>query len=251
MTKLANTNTAVETAKAVLTDLDSDRPSSTADTKRTAEEDARLLALHNSFKPIWLTPTITIGPWFPSDREASVEYLNNDRIQPFIWGPPYPYKLEHADFWLSTEMRLERVTDKGTPLDFCIRDMTRGGKAIGGIAVASESDENLDDGDTGYWLAPEYHGLGIMSKALRLLLHRVSMLELGKRKFNAFVCLGNIPSRRVLEKAGFKILEKEKNTTVVKNGVEMPLWTLRLYVTDEEVGNWQVEPEAMPLASLV
>ncbi|KAI1317415.1 hypothetical protein EDD11_008479 [Mortierella claussenii] len=251
MTEVANTNIAVETAKAVLTDLDSTRSSLTTDTKRTAEGDASLLALHNSFKPIWLTPTITVGPWFPSDRKASVEYLNDDRIHPYIWGPPYPYKLEHADFWLGTEMRLERVTDKGTPLDFCMRDMARGGKAIGGLAVTNQSDEKLDEDDTGYWLAPEYHGQGLMSKALRLMLHRVSMLEVGKRKFNAHVCLGNVASRRVLEKAGFKILKKEKHTTVVKNGVEMPLWTLRLYVTDEEVENWQVESEATPLASLV
>ncbi|KAF9132765.1 hypothetical protein BGW39_011347 [Mortierella sp. 14UC] len=221
---------------------------------RTPEEHARLLALHNSFKPVWLTETITLGPWLPSDRETLVEYLNDARIHSYLCGPPFPYTLKDADFWLG--MRVDRMTEKGTLLDFCVRDMAKGGKAIGSLAVTDVSDDKLDGDDTGYWLAPEYHGQGLMSKALRMMLHRVSMVEVGKRKFNAHAFLGNYGSRRIMEKIGFVVQQEadeegKKLQRVVKNGAEIAMWTLRLYVTDEDVERWEVVPEATPLASLV
>lgn len=117
-------------------------------TERTPEEHARLLALHNSYPPIWLTPTITLGPWFPTDRETLVEYLNDARIYSYLCGPPFPYTLQDADFWLG--MKIDRMTEKGTPLDFCFRDMSRGGKAVGSIAMSNGSDDVLTGDDIGY-----------------------------------------------------------------------------------------------------
>ncbi|KAG9062556.1 hypothetical protein KI688_005471 [Linnemannia hyalina] len=219
-------------------------------TKRTPEEHARLLALHTSYPPIWLTPTITLGPWFPTDRETLVEYLNDARIHSYLCGPPFPYTLENADFWLG--MQVDRMTEKGTPLDFCFRDMSRGGRAVGSIAVSNGSDDILTGDDIGYWLAPEYHGQGLMTKALRLLLHRVSMVEAGKRKFNAHAFIGNYASRRIMEKVGFVVQEGEGwERTVVKNGKEIRMWVLRLSVSDEDVEKWELVEEAEPLDSLV
>ncbi|KAF9141161.1 hypothetical protein BG015_001373 [Linnemannia schmuckeri] len=218
--------------------------------KRTPEEHARLLAQHNSYPPFWLTPTITLGPWFPSDRETLVEYLNDVRVHSYLCGPPFPYTLQDADTWLG--MKVDRMTEKGTPLDFCFRDMARGGKAIGSIAVSNQSDDVLTGDDTGYWLAPEYHGQGLMSKALRLLLHRVSMVEVGKRKFNAHAFHGNYASRRIMEKVGFVVQEGEGwERKIVKNGKEISMWVLRLYVTDEDVEKWEDVQEAEPLPSLL
>ncbi|KAG0290721.1 hypothetical protein BGZ96_005829 [Linnemannia gamsii] len=220
--------------------------------KRTPEEHARLVALHNAYSPIWLTSTITLGPWFPSDRETLVEYLNDARIHSFLCGPPFPYTLSDADFWLG--MKVDRMTKRGTPLDFCFRDMARGGRAIGSIAVCNGSDEVLTGDDVGYWLAPEYHGQGLMSKALRLLLHRISIIECGKRKFNAHAFIGNHASRRIMEKVGFVVQEKdgeEVKETTVKNGKEIEMWVLRLYLTDADVEGWEKVQEATPLPSLL
>ncbi|KAG0276786.1 hypothetical protein BGZ95_007041 [Linnemannia exigua] len=223
-------------------------------TPRTPEEHARLLALHNSFKPVWLTETITLGPWLPSDRETLVEHLNDARIHSYLYGPPFPYTLKDADLWLGS--KVDRMTDKGTLLDFCLRDMAKGGKAIGSLAVTNVGDDKLEGDDTGYWLSPEYHGQGLMSKALRMMLHRVSMVEVGKRKFNAHAFLGNHASRRTMEKIGFVVQQEadeegKKLQRAVKNGEEIPMWSLRLYVTDEDVERWEVVPEATPLPSLV
>lgn len=91
-----------------------------------------------------------------------------------------------------------------------------------------------------------------MSKALRLLIHRVSMVECGKRKFNAHAFIGNYASRRIMEKAGFVVQEgKGWERTTVKNGKEIRMWVLRLSVSDEDVEKWELVEEAKPLDSLV
>ncbi|KAF9929016.1 hypothetical protein FBU30_001925 [Linnemannia zychae] len=208
------------------------------------KEYQRLRDLHDSYKPVWLTETIALGPWLSSDRDAIVENMNDPRIYSYINGIPYPYTLKDADDWLSR--RINRMTDKGTPLEFCIRDMARGGKAIGSVGTSNESDEVLDQDDTGYWLAPAYHGHGLMSKALKLMLYKVSLIEVGKRKFNSFVFKGNWASRRTMEKIGF-VTQEDLSRTIIKNGEEIQQWVLRLYVTDEDVIKWGKEiTEAKP-----
>jgi len=76
------------------------------------------------------------------------------------------------------------------------------------------------------------------------------MVEVGKRKFNAHAFVGNTASRRTMEKIGFVVQEGQQKT-MIKNGTEIPAWILRLYVTDEDVANWELVPEATPLPSLV
>jgi len=69
------------------------------------------------------------------------------RDPPFLCGPPFPYTLEDSDFWIATGF--ERTAKNGTPLDLCIRDMTKGGQLIGSVRVGDQSDENLDGDDVG------------------------------------------------------------------------------------------------------
>ncbi|KAF9912514.1 hypothetical protein EC991_010601 [Linnemannia zychae] len=213
------------------------------------EERDRLLNLHNSFQPVWLTETIQLGPWLPSDRDVLVEYLNDPRVYSFFSGPPYPYTLKDADAWLA--LRVNRMTKNGTPLDFAFRDMTRCGRAFGCVSISDESDDILSGDDIGYWLAPEYHGQGLMAKALKMMLYRVSLTEVGKRKFNAHAFLGNWASRNTLEKVGF-VVQEDIHGTIVRDGIEILRWVLRLYMTDEDVARWGEEIcEATPLPSLL
>ncbi|KAF9428424.1 hypothetical protein BGZ94_002443 [Podila epigama] len=167
-------------------------------------------------------------------------------IYSFLVGPPYPYKPEDGHFWIST--RPLEMTPKGTPLDYCIRDMAAGGMAIGSVHISAESDENLDGGDIGYWLAPEYHGKGLVAKALGLLLQEVSIKEVGKRKFNARAFQGNWASRKTMEKVGFVFHEE----ILLKNraGEMVPSWTMRLVLTDEDLARREVLEQATPLPEL-
>ncbi|KAF9437312.1 hypothetical protein BGZ76_001261 [Entomortierella beljakovae] len=208
------------------------------------EEIEELLKLHDSFKPVWLTETIQLGPLLPSDKDSCIEYLNDPRIHQWLNGPPNPYTPEAADHWINT--RYQRLTKEGIPLSFTIRDMERGGKAIGSVSVSDESDDKLDQDDTGYWIAPEYQGRGLMAKALGMMLWKISVEQVGKRKFNAFTFAGNWASRRTLEKVGF-VYQPDIQKSVTKFGVAIPTWVYRLYITEETIANHKKIEEATPL----
>ncbi|CAO3567405.1 unnamed protein product [Mortierella alpina] len=218
--------------------------------KRTPEEFERLAKLHDSFKPFWLTETMQLAPWQHTDQDKAtlIEYLNDPNIYRWLLGPPYPYLSSDADNWLGG--RVDRMTKKGTPLTYAIRDMTKGGKAVGSVAVSDESDDILTGDDTGYWLSPEYQGQGLMAKAVKLLLQEVSIKEVGKRKFNGHVFAGNWASRKTMEKAGF-VHQPHMTVKVHRNGEEIDLWVMRLYLAEEDVSKLEVMVEATPLPSLV
>ncbi|KAF9357525.1 hypothetical protein BGX26_003595 [Mortierella sp. AD094] len=214
---------------------------------RSPEEIERLAKLHDSYKPIWLTETIQLAPLLPSDKESLIEYLNDPRIYQYLDGPPNPYTPEAADFWIGG--RINRMTKNGTPLNLCLRDMTKGGKAIGSVGASDASDDDLEGDDTGYWLAPEYHGQGLMTKALKVILRKVSIDEIGKRKFNSYTFEGNWPSRRTLEKAGF-VFQPDIQRKRTKENREINLWVYRLYLTEEDISKLEIVEEAVPLPSL-
>jgi len=107
----------------------------------------RLVAIHNAARPRWLTPTIQLSPWLPSDRDALVPYFNMPEIYSYINGPPFPYLPSDADAWIRG--RPYEMTKNGTPLSQCIRDMTKGGKPIGSVYVSAGSDDDLEGDDTG------------------------------------------------------------------------------------------------------
>lgn len=73
--------------------------------------------------------------------------MNDPRVYEYLFGPPIPYTLKDADDWLA--MRVDRMTEKGTPLNFAFRDMARGGRAFGCVGASDHSDENLAEDDTG------------------------------------------------------------------------------------------------------
>ncbi|GJJ75270.1 hypothetical protein EMPS_07628 [Entomortierella parvispora] len=213
----------------------------------TPEEFDQLAQLHDSFKPLWVTPTIQAGPILPSDKDDLVGYMNDERVYSFLIGPPNPYLPEHADHWIRT--RVSRMTIKGSPLHLALRDMEKGGKLIGSVGCSDELDENLDGDDTGYWLSPDYHGQGIMAKALRLVLQEISIKEVGKRKYNSCANVGNWASRKTMEKVGFVV--QPDIQIGLKDGVEVHQWRLRLYLTEEDLATREVAIEATPLPSLV
>ncbi|KAG0088352.1 hypothetical protein BGZ93_002390 [Podila epicladia] len=208
----------------------------------------RLAAIHNSARRRWLTPTLQLTPWLPADRDALVPYLNMPEIYSYINGPPFPFLPSHADKWIRG--RPFEMTKNGTPLNHCIRDMTKGGKPIGSVYVTADSDDNLEGDGVGYWLSPEYHGQGIMTKALKLMLQEVSIKEAGKRKIIGHAHIGNWASRRTMEKAGF-VNYPELETITIKDGKEIPTWTLILILTEEDLEQREVVEEAVPSPSLV
>ncbi|KAG0261011.1 hypothetical protein BG011_001430 [Mortierella polycephala] len=217
--------------------------------KRSPEELDRLTRLYDSFQPLWLTETIQLGPLYPSDkdRNALLKHLNDPRVYSYLIGPPNPYTSNDADNWISG--RFDRMTKQGIPLNAMLRDMAKDEQIIGAVQVSDISDDNLEGDDVGYWLAPEYHGQGLMAKALKLMLQEVSISKVGKRKFNATTFEGNWASRRTLEKAGF-VYQPDIHKKAVKAGKELNLWIFRLVLTEKDIAQREVIMQATPLSSL-
>lgn len=83
------------------------------------------------------------------------------------------------------------------------------GAAVGvtGLCVAEDNQQEVE---VGYLLLPEFHGKGYGTESLIALLeHTTSKLPI--TTVNAIVTDGNIASCKVLEKAGFKLAEREKD----------------------------------------
>ena len=76
----------------------------------------------------------------------------------------------------------------------------------------------------GYWLAKEHWGQGIMTEAVALVSQYASK-KLRLRRLDAEVIVGNLASRRVLEKNGFK-LEGLMRKQARKNGRLLDAWLL-------------------------
>ncbi|KAG0235454.1 hypothetical protein BGW42_005240 [Actinomortierella wolfii] len=212
-----------------------------------SEEYQRLLALHDSFPPFWLTPTIQLGPLLPSDKEALLKYMNDPRVFTYLAAPPNPYKPGDADWWI--HHRATRMLEDGTLLNFAIRDMDKGGLLIGSIEISSTDDTDLEGDDVGYWLSPDYQGKGLMARAAKLLIQEISIGKFGKRKFNAFAFEGNWASRRTLEKIGM-IYCPDMGKTIVKHGVSIPCWRLRMFLSDEDVAKREKMEWAIPAPHL-
>lgn len=121
---------------------------------------------------------------------------------------PHPYTLEDAREYL------ELVADAPDPDSLCIEV---DGEAAGGIGVKRQNDVERVGAEIGYWLGKAHWGRGIVSEAVALAtpffletfdLTRVFALPFAR----------NVPSVRVLEKAGY-VLEGRLRRSAIKDGV--------------------------------
>ncbi|KAG0299131.1 hypothetical protein BGZ98_010306 [Dissophora globulifera] len=82
-----------------------------------------------------------------------------------------------------------------------------------------------------------------------MMLRKVSIDEVGKRKFNSHVFEDNWASRKTLEKVGF-VYQPDIKRENVKDGKVINIWVFRLYLSDEDIAKQEIIAEATPLPSL-
>lgn len=147
--------------------------------------------------------------WTPEDIPSLTFHINNINI----WnntrdGLPHPYTEEDAENFIKMNMEHE-----GPAENFAI-DID--GKAVGGVGFVMGSDVERISAEIGYWLGEQYWGRAIMTSAVQEAV-KYAFETLPVMRIYAGVFEYNIPSMKVLEKAGFKkeaILRK----AVIKNG---------------------------------
>jgi RimJ/RimL family protein N-acetyltransferase len=157
--------------------------------------------------PTIKTKKFILRPLKMSDKESLAKHVNYRAIARNLLVIPYPYKLKDAKFWISKVLKYNKMK-KPTDIIFGIEI---NGNVVGSIGIHRIKEKHK--AEIGYWLGKEYWGKGIMSEAVKII-SEYCFNKLKLRRIVAKVFLFNEPSKRVLEKNGFKmegILRKEEN----------------------------------------
>lgn len=151
--------------------------------------------------------TPLLRPWQADDLADLCLRANDDRIARFMTDAfPHPYApldgLRFLSMAMSSPERFRAiVTDAGV---------------VGGIGLHPQSDIFSLNAELGYWLSPDFHGKGIMTRAAgEMVAHGFAVLPV-QRIFGR-VFSNNPASARVLEKTGF-VLEARFQGTILKRG---------------------------------
>jgi [ribosomal protein S5]-alanine N-acetyltransferase len=142
-----------------------------------------------------------------SDAKKMAVLCNNkkiwDNVRDYI---PFPYNEKHAIEYIQNCQNEEIQTT------FAIEYK---GDFAGCVGLVKQTDVYKLTAEIGYWLGEEYWGLGITTRAVRLLCE-YAFNELGLIRIYTGVFDFNIASQRVLEKAGFS-LECVFKKSIIKN----------------------------------
>jgi RimJ/RimL family protein N-acetyltransferase len=140
-----------------------------------------------------------LGPVRDGDQPAYVEHFRDKGITDFMLLIPYPYTREHAEFWV--RLRLENAARQTHLTEFAIRRPD--GYLVGAIGVTLHEGKGAHRGQLGYWLAKDYRGRGVMTRAVRAIA-AYGFHTLGLKRIEATAFANNPASQRVLERAGLK-----------------------------------------------
>jgi RimJ/RimL family protein N-acetyltransferase len=135
-----------------------------------------------------------VRPWNIGDADAIVKHANNLNVARHLRDRfPHPYTRRHAIEFL------QHASDVELPTNFAIEIE---GEPSGGVGFVPGTDVERFGAEIGYWLSEPLWGRGIATEAVVL----VTEYAFGDRNLLRLFALpfaDNIPSRRVLEKAGY------------------------------------------------
>lgn len=175
------------------------------------------------------------GPIDVPDLQAGPVLLRSHRLedlddivlacrdeQTWTWTTvPQPYEPEHAEAYINRTV--------GTPIDGETRwAIEVDGRFSGNIGAMLDG---AGRADVGYFVAPWARGRGVGSVALWLVCDwafRAGGCEVVT--WNALV--GNVPSRRMVEKVGFHVHADPARRMVVQRGERVDVWTADLLPED-------------------
>lgn len=146
---------------------------------------------------ILTTPRLVLRPWRDSDADALYEYASDPLIGPPAGWPPHRSVDESREIILTV-----------FALDGVFAVTLRGSdKAIGCIGVTRGAESNLpipdDEGEISYWIGVPFWGQGLIPEAMHAII-KYSFTHLNLKKLWCGYFDGNIKSKRVQDKCGFK-----------------------------------------------
>lgn len=153
---------------------------------------------------------VVLRPWSVKDADRLAVIANNKNVADNLRdGFPFPYSLPDAQNWLNSVIP---VNDP--PRFFAILSDNY---LAGSIGIVTKEDIYRKNIEIGYFLAEEYWGKGIITKAVKAATaYAFSKFDIVRVYAEPYA--DNPGSRRVLEKAGF-ICEAVFKKNVIKNGI--------------------------------
>ena len=178
--------------------------------------------------------------WRLSDAEALATVLNNKNILNNLRdGLPFPYTKQDASDYITAMLS----ASQDSTFAYAI---TVDGHVVGSIGAFRQGNIRRQTAELGYYLAEEYWGKGIMTKAIcqlcTIIFQTTDILRIYAEPFSY-----NTGSRRALEKASFTC-EGTMKCNAVKNGkvVDMTLYSLTRSIERYPVR--RLSPENIPAA---
>lgn len=152
---------------------------------------------------------IVLREWGKSDAERLVEICNNKKIYDNVRDRfPHPYTINDARWFIENFLSIGLERAFAVVVD---------GVVVGNISGAMKDDVYSQNVEIGYFLDEKYWGRGIITKAVKALIKHF-FEEYNITRIYAEMFAENTASRRVMEKAGFK-LEAVLKKNVIKNGI--------------------------------
>lgn len=150
---------------------------------------------------------VTFRPWHINDLNDLVTLANNKNIAQFMADVfPHPYTAENGKTFI------DFANSKSNSRIFAI---IVNNKIVGSIGLHIQADILKKNAEIGYWLAEEYWGKGIMTKAInQMVVYGFDNLDIVR--IFARIYGTNNASQKVIEKANFK-LEGKFEKTIYKN----------------------------------
>lgn len=135
-----------------------------------------------------------IRRWHHSDAESLVLHANNINIAKNLRDRfPHPYTNKHARDFLKFATSLEDESNLAIEVD---------GAAVGAIGYLAGNDVERFSAEIGYWLGEAFWGRGIVTEALMMVTEH-AFAQANLLRLFALPFADNVPSARVLEKAGY------------------------------------------------
>ncbi|HEY7683698.1 MAG TPA: GNAT family protein [Gemmatimonadales bacterium] len=154
-------------------------------------------------------PNCTVRDWRAADARSLAHHANDRRIWLTLRDAfPHPYTLADAKGFLA----LAEAMHPRTFFAIVVED-----QAVGGIGYTRHHDVERISAEIGYWLGVAFWGRGIMTAALRAVTAYAFRQHQELRRIYAVPFARNTASVRVLEKAGYR-LEGRMRQSVIKDG---------------------------------
>jgi RimJ/RimL family protein N-acetyltransferase len=140
-----------------------------------------------------------------SDAHSLYRHARNKEISRYTLIP-HPYRIEHSYKFIRDTHKWRR---QGSTISFGI-EQKETGNIIGMISLM-RLDKVNHSGEVGYWLGKKFWGKGFTLEAIHLVC-RYGFRDLKLHRIHARVLHPNLASAKLLEKAGFRLEGRHRQT---------------------------------------